>query len=138
MPAARSRAQGGIKLCGLHIDPMGTVVMELTEGETADKVLLSDVCEKTEKVTQKLHDSQPVFGDLRAPNAMFQGDFDWTGKVKEARYPRNRSTRVERQPILADHDRFMLNHPLSQVAIPLRITGIDSALGSSRGHSTIN
>ena len=111
---------------GLYSCPIDMVVMEHIEGNTVDKtsVLPKDVREKTKKAIQKLHDAQLVFGDLRAVNVMVSGDkvflidFDWAGKVNEARYPLNLSTRVrwpkeakelEMEYILMDHDRFMLD-----------------------------
>jgi len=111
---------------GLYTCPVDMVVMEYVEGHTVDKapVLPKDVREKTEKAIQKLHDAQLVFGDLRAVNVMVSGDkvflidFDWAGKVNEARYPLNLSKSVkwpkeaqelEMEYILMDHDRFMLD-----------------------------
>ena len=123
---AGGHTQGSTKLRGLHVGPIRMVVMEFVEGKTAEEMfpLPDDAREKTEKAIRKLYDAQLVFGDLRGPNVMFSGDnvllidFDWAGKVNEARYPRNLSTRVnwprkaeelEMQPILMSHDRFMLD-----------------------------
>jgi len=111
---------------GLYACPVDMVVMEYIEGNTVGEasVLQKDVREKTEKAIQKLHDAQLVFGDLRAVNVMISGDkvflidFDWAGKVNEARYPLNLSRSVrwpkeakelEMEYILMDHDRFMLD-----------------------------
>ena len=53
---------------------------------------------------------------MSSGDKVFPVDFYWAGRVNEARYPRNLSTRVkwpgkaaelEMQPILMDHDRFM-------------------------------
>ena len=50
-------------------------------------------------------------------------DFDWAGKVNEARYPRNLSRSVrwpgeveelEMKPILMDHDLFMPDQPFPE------------------------
>ena len=111
---------------GLHACPVDMVVMEYVEGDTVDKapVTPKDTREKAEKAIQKLHDAQLVFGDLRAVNVMVSGDkvflidFDWAGKVNEARYPLNLSRSVkwpkeaeklEMEYILMDHDWFMLD-----------------------------
>ena len=111
---------------GLYACPVDMVVMEYIEGNTVGEasVLPEDVREKTEEAIQKLHDAQLVFGDLRAVNVMISGDkvflidFDWAGKVNEARYPLNLSRSVkwpkeaeelEMEYILMDHDRFMLD-----------------------------
>ena len=116
-----STATGGLYAC-----PVDMVVMEYIEGDTVDKasILPKDIREKAEKAIQKLHDGQYVFGDLRAVNVMVSGDkvflidFDWAGKVNEARYPLNLSRSVkwpkeakelEMEYILMDHDRFMLD-----------------------------
>jgi len=109
---------------GLYACPVDMVVMEYIEGDTVDKasVLPKDIREKAEKAIQKLHDAQLVFGDLRAVNVMVSGDkvflidFDWAGKVNEARYPLylSRSLKwpkeaeeLEMEYILMDHDRFI-------------------------------
>jgi hypothetical protein len=118
-------AQGSIKRGGLYVGLMRMVVMEHINGKTADKSARpKNAREKTEKAIKKLHDAQFVFGDLRGSNVMFSGDdvflidFDWAGKADEARYPRNLSSGVtwpgkaeelEMQPILKDHDLFMLD-----------------------------
>jgi hypothetical protein len=119
-------AQGNIKYHGLCVGPVRMVVMERIEGNTMDKAstLPTGAREKTQLAIKKLHDAKLVFGDLRGPNVMFSGekvlliDFDWAGKVDEARYPRNLSRKVkwpkvaaelEMGLILADHDQFMLN-----------------------------
>ena len=124
--SAESHPQGSTKLGGLHVGPMRMVVMEHVEGKTADEehTWPRDARDKTAKAIQTLHDASLVFGDLRAPNVMFSGnevfliDFDWAGKVDEARYPRNLSRSVrwpeeaeelEMKPILMDHDWFMLD-----------------------------
>ena len=123
---AGSRAQGSTKVGGLYVGPIRMVVMECIEGKTMDEASSSpkDAREQTEKTIQKLHDAGLVFGDLRGPNVMFSRgkviliDFDWAGREGEVRYPRNLSSRVrwpgeteelEMQPILIDHDRFMLD-----------------------------
>ena len=87
-----------------------------------------DIREKTE-VIQKLHDAQLGFAGLRAPNVMVSGDevflidFDWAGKVNEARYPLNLSRSVkwpkeakelEMEYILLDHGRFVLDKLFSE------------------------
>ena len=122
---AGSRTRVNTTSGGLHACPVDMVVMEYIEGDTMDKmaVLPKDIREKTEKAIQKLHDGQFVFGDLRGSNVMvskdkmFLIDFDWAGKVNEARYPLNLSRSVkwpkeaeelEMEYILMDHDRFML------------------------------
>jgi len=132
---AESRALGSIKLCGLYDGPMRMVVMEHIEGNTADKepTWPKDARERIEKAIRKLHDAELVFGDLRAPNVMFSGkkvfliDFDWAGKVNEARYPRNLSSVVkwpgkavelEMKPILKDHDLFMLDQLFAELPSP--------------------
>ena len=49
--------------------------------------------EQVEGAIRKLHENRFVFGDLRAPNVLFSKgkvfliDFDWAGKIGEARYP---------------------------------------------------
>jgi serine/threonine protein kinase len=118
--------QGSAKVCGLHVGPMRMVVMDFIEGKTVEKMspVPSDAREKTLKAIKKLHDAQLVFGDLRAPNVMisegkvFLIDFDWAGRVGQARYPRNLSRSVnwpakaedlEMMPILMDHDLTMLD-----------------------------
>ena len=100
---AGSRTRVNTTSGGLHACPVDMVVMEYIEGDTVDKiaVLPKDIREKTEKAIQKLHDGQFVFGDLRGPNVMvsedkvFLIDFDWAGKVNEARYPLNLSRSVK-------------------------------------------
>jgi len=121
-----SPVQGSTKPGGLYVGPIRMVVMEHTEGKTAEEESTwpNDAREKIETAIQKLHNSQLVFGDLRGPNVVFSGgsvfliDFDWAGRVNEARYPRNLSRRVkwprkaeelEMKPILMDHDLFMLD-----------------------------
>ena len=120
-----SHAKGRITGGGLYLGPMRMVVMDYIEGTTAAESASwpGSAREKVEEVVQKLHAAQLVFGDLRGPNIMFSEgkalliDFDWAGKVNEARYPRNLSRSVrwpeeagelEMKPILMDHDRFML------------------------------
>jgi hypothetical protein len=48
-----------------------TLVPTRTVGKTP--ALPKDICDKTEEAIKKLHDAQPVFGGLRAPNTMFSG-----------------------------------------------------------------
>lgn len=79
--------------------------------------------EQVEGAIRKLHENRFVFGDLRAPNVLFSKgkvfliDFDWAGKIGEARYPRGLSSHVdwpasaadlERKPIETAHDLDML------------------------------
>jgi len=123
---AGSRTRVNTTTGGLHACPVDMVVMEYIEGDAVDEapVLPKDIREKTKKAIQKLHDGQFVFGDLRGPNVIVSGDeiflidFDWAGKVNEARYPLNLSRSVkwpkeakelEMEYILVDHDRFMLD-----------------------------
>jgi len=123
---AWSRAVGSIKGGGLYIGPTRMVVMEYIEGnsEVERASWPDDAREQVEEAVKKLHAAQLVFGDLRGPNIIFSKgkafliDFDWAGKVNEARYPRNlsRSLRwpakaeeLEMEPILMGHDRFMLD-----------------------------
>lgn len=97
------------------------VVMDYIEGKTAAESASwpGDAREKVEEAVRKLHAAQLVFWDLRGPNIIFSEgkvflvDFDWAGKVNEARYPRNLSRSVtwskeaeelEMNPILMDHD----------------------------------
>jgi len=121
-----SRAMGSIKGGGLYIGPTRMVVMEYIEGNSEAKRASwpNDAREQVKEAVQRLHATQLVFGDLRGPNIIFSEgrafliDFDWAGKVGEARYPRNlsRSLRwpakaeeLEMGPILMDHDWFMLD-----------------------------
>ena len=123
---AGSRARGIIKTGGLYCGPIRMVVMEHIEGDTVDKVSAppKNAREKTEETIQKLHDAQLVFGNLRPSNVMlswdklFLIDFDWAGRLNEARYPmtlpRNvrwprEARELEMKPILMDHDWFMLD-----------------------------
>ncbi|KAF9644586.1 hypothetical protein BDM02DRAFT_3102661 [Thelephora ganbajun] len=113
------RVQGKLKH-GLYVGPLRMVVMEHVEPEKRP----IDAREKTREAIEELHSAGFVFGDLREPNVMFSGgkalliDFDWAGKVGEARYPRGLSTKVkwpeeveslERKLIETDHDLFMLD-----------------------------
>ena len=123
---AGSCAEGRVNDSGLYIGPTRMVVMEYIEGTTAAKSphWPNDAREQVKEALQKLHAAQFVHGDLRGPNVIFSGgkafliDFDWAGRVNEARYPRNLSGSVkwpraaeelEMMPILMDHDRFMLD-----------------------------
>ena len=117
---AKGRTRGG----GLYVGPTRMVVMDYIEGEAAaESGSWPGAREKVEQAVQKLHAAQLVFGDLRGPNIIFSEDkvylidFDWAGKVNEARYPRNLSGSVrwpgkaeelEMAPILMEHDLFML------------------------------
>ena len=120
-----SRAQGSIRAGGLYVGPIRMVVMEYIEGSTLDKTLHmpEDTRTQIEKAVNTLHDNQLVFGDLRPPNVMVSGsqayliDFDWAGRVNEARYPLNLSEAVawpeeakklELELILVEHDLTML------------------------------
>ena len=128
-----SRARGSTGAGGLYVGPIRMVVVEYIEGTTLDKARNApeDIKRKIEKIVKTLHDHQFVFGDLRTPNIMITGskvyfiDFDWSGKVGEARYPLNLSVRVrwpkipqylELKPILVEHDLFML----SELSDPIR------------------
>ena len=120
------RAQGSIKTGGLYVGPIRMVVMDYIKGSTLnDKTHRpDDVLPEIKKAVKMLHDRQLVFGDLRPPNVMVASDnkvylidFDWSGKVNEARYPLHLSTTVkwpkeskklELEPILIDHDLLML------------------------------
>ena len=115
------------------------VAMEYIEGATMDKVSHppEDAWAKIEQALKALHDRQLVFGDLRAPNVMISGTkvhlikFDWAREVNEACYPLHLSTNVtwpgdprelELEPILAEHDLFMLEQlfkPPCQPMMPL-------------------
>jgi len=122
---AGSHAGGRTKGGGLYVGPTRMVVMDYIEGKTtAESASWPGVREKVEEVIQKLHEAQLVFGDLRGPNIIFSEgkvfliDFNWAGKVNEARYPRNLSESVrwpreveelEMKPILMEHDQFMLD-----------------------------
>jgi len=123
---AESPAQGRINGGGLYVGPTRMIVMEYIEGTTAAEPASwpNNAREQVEAVIKKLHAAQLVFGDLRGPNIIFSEgkafliDFDWAGKVNEARYPRNLSGSVtwpeeagklEMKPILMDHDWFMLD-----------------------------
>lgn len=128
---AGDHAQGSIGRGGLYLGPMRMVITEHIKGNTADEVSTwpNGAREEIKKAIQKLHDAQLVFGDLRGPNIMFSEnrvfliDFDWAGRVNEARYPRHLSGRVawpgdveelEMKPILMDHDLTMLERLFSQ------------------------
>jgi hypothetical protein len=119
-----SRAQGRVR-CGLYIGPLRMVVMDYVEAEERPM----DAREKAEEAIKKLHDAGLVFGDLRTPNILFSGgkisliDFDWAGKVGEARYPRGLSRGVkwptepaslERELIKTEDDIFMLGQLFSE------------------------
>jgi len=123
---AGSPAQGRTNGGGLYVGPTRMVAMEYIKGTTAAEPASwpSNAREQVEAAVKKLHAAQLVFGDLRGPNIMFSEDkaflvdFDWAGKVNEARYPRNLSGSVtwpeeaeelEMKLILMDHDRFMLD-----------------------------
>ena len=75
--------------------------MEYIEGITEQSTWPENAQEKIERVVQKLHEVQLVFGDLRASSILFVGDdpfltnFGWAGKVNEVRYPRNLSRSVK-------------------------------------------
>ena len=123
-----SGARGDTKRDGLYVGPMRMVIMEYIEGTTEQSAWPENAQEKIERVVQKLHVAQLVFGDLRASNILFAGDnpffinFSWAWKVNEARYTRNLSRSVkwpgkaeelEMKPILTDHDWFMLGQLFS-------------------------
>ncbi|KZP31687.1 hypothetical protein FIBSPDRAFT_813265 [Athelia psychrophila] len=72
------------------------VVMEFAEGKTAydhDKELSVKQYEHVQNAVKILHDEGFVFGDLRLPNIMVDGetakliDFDWCAKEGTGRYP---------------------------------------------------
>ncbi|KAF9643344.1 hypothetical protein BDM02DRAFT_3104572 [Thelephora ganbajun] len=115
----KSCVQGEVKH-GLYVGPLRMAVMEYIKPEERP----GDAREKTREVIDELHGRGFVFGDLREPNVLFSGgkvyliDFDWAGKIGEARYPRGLSSRVdwpgeaeslERELIEADHDFIMLS-----------------------------
>ena len=72
---------------------MWVVVMDfVTSGD--DSASLPSVAESLRNAVRTLHDKDFVFGDLREPNVLVtkEGrvqliDFDWCGRVEEARYP---------------------------------------------------
>ncbi|KAH9930695.1 uncharacterized protein B0H18DRAFT_1116814 [Fomitopsis serialis] len=72
---------------------MWVVVMDFV-ASGSDSVRLSSVAESLRNAVKTLHDKGFVFGDLREPNILVtkEGkvqliDFDWCGRVEEARYP---------------------------------------------------
>lgn len=81
------------------------------------------IVEDVERAISLLHDRGFVFGDLRRPNILHvRGggamlvDFDWCGKVGEARYPLNIHLGLEwaegtdpNEVIQVAHDKFMLD-----------------------------
>lgn len=122
-----SRARGSIGTGGLYVGPIRMVVMDYIEGTTLDETPPHPPEGTRTRIGQAiktLHDRKFVFGDLRGPNVMISDtkvyliDFDWSGKVGEACYPLQLSTRVkwpedpeilELEPILPEHDLFMLD-----------------------------
>lgn len=107
--------------CGLYIGPLRMVVMDRIEWEDTWP---EDAREQVRKAIDLLHDEGFVFGDLRSPNVLFSKgkvfliDFDWAGKVGEARYPSGLSTQavwpaeasdLVRTLIKPEHDDFMLD-----------------------------
>jgi serine/threonine-protein kinase RIO1 len=108
------------------------VVMERVKCDEKDD-WPEDAREQVKAAIGKLHAKGLVFGDLRAPNVLFPGgkvcliDFDWAGKMHEARHPHSLSTLVDwpasarvlkREPITASHDLFMLDKLFSQKTVP--------------------
>ena len=70
------------------------VVMDYVEGKkVSDELTDHSHIASLRKAVTTLHDRGLVFGDLRGPNLLIVGngvvliDFDWCGKVGEARYP---------------------------------------------------
>lgn len=73
---------------------MWVVVMDYVEGKMADAVLREPAhVASLRAALTTLHHGGYVFGDLRRPNVLVDGervmliDFDWCGKAGEARYP---------------------------------------------------
>lgn len=123
----RKRARGRLE-CGLYLGPLRMVVMVRLRCEERE-AWPEDAREQVKKALDKLHENQLVFGDLRAPNVLLSGgkafliDFDWSGKVGEARYPRGLSRTIkwpdnvevlERQLITTEHDLWMLDKLFSE------------------------
>ena len=116
-----------LKLAAYTLVPFHLVVMDYIEGNTVDKTtpLQEDTHAQIEKATRTLRQvHRHVFGDLRELNIAIPGsrvfliDFDWVGKVDEARYPRDLSKSavagkrgsVGVEAILIDqHEQFTLN-----------------------------
>ena len=115
-----------LKLAAYTSVPFHLVVMDYIEGNTVDKTtpLREDTHTQIEKATRTLRQvPRHVFGDLRELNIAIPGsrvfliDFDWVGKVDEARYPRDLSRSavagkrgsVGVEAILIEHEQFTLN-----------------------------
>ena len=117
------RGEGGLEY-GLYVGPLRMVVMDRIVCVQKRGSWPRDARDQVEEAIKKLHEKQLVFGDLREPNVLFSEgkvfliDFDWAGKVGEARYPRGLSphvdwpaqaTNLERELIKPAHDLYMLN-----------------------------
>ncbi|KAJ7429500.1 hypothetical protein B0H11DRAFT_1613085, partial [Mycena galericulata] len=70
------------------------VIMDLSPGAQAEPSNITDkVITTLRDAIDKLHAEKLVFGDLRPPNIIVHNssvhlvDFDWAGRVGEARYP---------------------------------------------------
>jgi len=102
------------------------VVMDWVDGKTAHETETEknewprDAQDQIRKALETLHKAGFVFGDLRHPNIMFQGDkalfidFDWSGPAGKVLYPRHLSGKVkwpegagDFEPITKEHDHAM-------------------------------
>lgn len=77
----------------LDVGGMVMVVMDYIESERFPDHPTAQQKEKIRNIAAKLESSGLVHGDLRAPNVLVEGDrvlaidFDWSGRVGQARYP---------------------------------------------------
>ena len=77
-----------------RVKSVGTYVVVMDFVDECDRPLSDADCASLRRAVDVLHEHNFVFGDLRAPNVLTTPDgrvllvdFDWCGKVGEARYP---------------------------------------------------
>jgi serine/threonine protein kinase len=110
---------------------LSMVVMEYLKGDTlaahlydprkTNAMSLEQLSTSLHRVIGLLHDEGFVFGDLRTPNIMAQGesikliDFDWAGRAGEAKYPLFLSSEIGWAPDAAGDGFITKKHDLYMV-----------------------